>query len=123
MLIEVGLHIVRPPAARVIKEKLTSIDTATTEKSATSKERADNINKGNLNTDGVTETYLSYGETTADHYLFIDSELNSFKIVKKETGEILAIEKLNILSDYNDVKKHREFADLLKSIGIRRQQL
>lgn len=118
MLLEIGVSVVRPPKFKYVEVQISNVDSTTTKKSTDSNARSDEVNKGKLSTGGLTETYLSYHETTADYIFFIDSKLRSFKLVQKETEEILAIEEFDILTKYNLIEKRKELSDLLVSLDL-----
>lgn len=118
MLLEIGVSVVRPPKFKYVEAQTNNVDSATTKTSTDSNARSDEVNKGKLNTGGLTETYLSYHETTADYIFFIDSKLRSFKLVQKETEEILAIEEFDILTKYNLIEKKKELSNLLVSLDL-----
>jgi hypothetical protein len=105
-LIKLGLSVVNPPIRKSV-----------TKKSGVEKEARD-ASKGKASAEEIKEEFNVFDETNADYVIQIEARNDNFKIVKKDTLEILAVEKARLFSQYQGTSSEWKLYDLFTALGF-----
>lgn len=124
VLISLGLSVVSPPKKKIIESQSGNASSTSNKSSVASKEKLNEKNKEKLSAGGYTEKYKAYDDTNADYFIFVNSRQKSFKIVKKDTQEILAIDDSNLFElFYTSEKYNEQLYDIFTTLGFKVNKL
>ena len=105
-LIKLGLSVVNPPIQKSVTKK-SGVETEAREAS-----------KGKASAEEIKEEFYAFGDTTADYVIQINARNNSFKIVKMDTLEILAVERTDLIPQYQGSSSEWKIYEFFTALGF-----
>ena len=100
-LIKLGLSVVNPPIVKSVTTERGDLDSAAMHESKSGENSAKGASKGQTSVGEIKEEYDVFDETKANYVLQVNARHHIFKIVEKNTREILAVENSDIFrQDY-----------------------
>jgi len=108
-LIKLGLSVVNPPIVKSVTTERGDVDSASMQESESGKNSAKGASKGKQSVGGIKEEYDVFDETNANYVIQVNARHNIFKIIEKDTREILTVGNSDIFrQDYGPLAATEE---------------